>query len=196
MTSTALGQGARNALICGAVVVVVSFALAAALSLILGRTIAGCWRLSFAWIWAATFVTCTATWLYGRKVAGKVLLDCGAHPTWWLFLATGLLMAVNGISRGAGSSSKVLETVASSVTFLFFATGRLQVRENGIWGYWGLLRWSKVESYDWAIDSTLLIKRKGFFSALGFRGALPVRPKQKQAVDDLLIKFCPAPQAV
>jgi hypothetical protein len=197
MTSTTYVQGCRNALICSAGLAVAWLSLAVVLSLILGRTVVACWGLSFAWIWAAIFVTFAATWLYGRKAAGRVLLNCGAHPTWWLFLAIGLLMAINGISRGsgAGSSFKVLETVASSVTFLFFAMGRLQVRENGIWGYWGLLRWSKIKSYHWAVDSTLFINGKGFASLLGLRAALPVPPKQKQAVDDLLNQFCPSSQA-
>ena len=154
MTSTAFGQGARNALICGAVVAVVSFALAAVLSLILGRTIADCWGLSFALLCTAAFSVVVAQWLYGRKTAGRVLLDCGPHPTWWVFLVCLALITIGRTLQGSTGSSwpQVLGTIAFYVTLLGVAAGRLQVRENGIWGYCSLLRWSRIESYHWAVE--------------------------------------------
>ena len=70
------------------------------------------------------------------------------------------------------------------------ATGRLQIREGGLWTYWGLLRWEKIESLQWSGDSTLMVKAKSRLPFLG-RGALPVPPEQKQAVNELLQKYCP-----
>ena len=77
----------------------------------------------------------------------------------------------------------------SMALFPFVAAfGRLQVRENGIIGYWDLLPWSNFASYRWADDCTLLITKK---RRLSLRVALSVPPEQKQAVEELLTTFCP-----
>jgi len=74
--------------------------------------------------------------------------------------------------------------------YLIMATGRLQVREKGIWQYWRLLRWGKIGSYRWANDRILVVEAKGPLSLL--QGALRFPPEQKQAVDELLTKHRPA----
>jgi hypothetical protein len=80
--------------------------------------------------------------------------------------------------------------VSFAVFYLIMATGRLQIRENGIWHYWGLLRWDKIGSYQWAADSTM--RAKGPLSKRLFQGALPVPPEHRQAVEEFLAKHCPA----
>jgi hypothetical protein len=148
------------------------------------------------------------TWLYGRSAGGGVLLDCGPHPTRNLFLAEAVLFLVMGLSFGVEPISKLIaEPDANSVSswfgiglpvamiafvpyWLVMAGGRLQVREGGIWCYWGLLRWDKIRTYRWASDATLLVRTKGLFSF--FQGAVPVAPEQKQTVEELLAKHCPA----
>lgn len=74
--------------------------------------------------------------------------------------------------------------------FLIMASGRLQVRENGIWVSSSLLRWGKIDSYRWENDGTLLVRRKGFFSWFPPKN-LRVPPEHKQAVEELLAKHCP-----
>ena len=138
-------------------------------------------------------------WMYGRAGGGRILLDCGPHPTRKLFLFNAVLFLVLGITGGfAGNSvSKAFGIagpafgVSFGVYWLIIATGRLQVRENGIWAYWGLLRWKKIASYRWADDGTLMMKTRGGLSFLR-RGALPVPSEHTQAFDDLLAKHCPA----
>jgi hypothetical protein len=148
------------------------------------------------------------TWFYGRSAAGPVLLDCGAHPTWWLFLLNAGLFVMLGLMNGLDPILKLIEGPAATWTTILFgigwpvlmislvpywlvmASGRLQMRENGIWQYWGLLRWSKIDSYHFANDATLTIRAKGFLSSR-IQGALPVPPEQKQAVEELLAKHCP-----
>jgi hypothetical protein len=80
--------------------------------------------------------------------------------------------------------------ICFGVYYLIMATGRLQIREGGLWTYWGLLRWEKIESLQWRGDSTLLLKAKSRLPFLG-RGALPVPPEQKQAINELLQKYRP-----
>ena len=113
--------------------------------------------------------------------------SCSMQP---LFLIMGLTM-----SFSLGSLSKPLAFVGPvfgvsfGVYWLIMATGRLQIREGGLWQYWALLRWDKIESLRWSGDSTLLVKAKSRLPLLG-RGALPVPPEQKQAINELLQKHC------
>jgi hypothetical protein len=74
--------------------------------------------------------------------------------------------------------------------WLIMAGGRLQVRENGIWQYWALLRWGRIRSYRWAKDSTLVVMPKGTLAL--FRAVLPVPPEHRQAVEEFLAKRCSA----
>jgi hypothetical protein len=81
----------------------------------------------------------------------------------------------------------------SFVPFLFmFARGRMQFREGGYWCMGHLLKWDKIGSYFWADDGTLLFRRKSFHS--WFQGAIPIPLEPKQAVEELLAKYCPAGQ--
>jgi hypothetical protein len=81
--------------------------------------------------------------------------------------------------------------VSFGVFWLIMAGGRLQVRENGVWQFCGLLRWDKIKSYHWADDCTLLVRARGPVAFLR-RGALPVPPEYKDAFDQLLQKHCAA----
>ena len=149
--------------------------------------------LAFGLLWGLAFLWFLATWLYGRQAGGQVLLDCGPHPTRTLFLFMAFIFLFTGIT--GLSASKTLGRAAPifgisfGLYWFIIATGRLQVRETGIWQYWSLLPWAKIGSYRWANDSTLLLRTKGALSFL-FRGALPVPSEHQDAVDQLLQKYC------
>ncbi len=208
MTSTAGAQGVKNALICGSAMLVVFCLATAAVVLIFQQSI---WRSAgIAWgaICVLALAAFVASWLHGRSVRGNVLLDCGPHPTRILFLVEAAAFLIMGVSFGMDPVLKLIDgpdaNSASSwfgiglpvMMFAFvpywlvMAGGRLQVREGGVWQYWGLLRWEKIASYRWASDATLVVRGKGLFSF--FQGALPVPPEHKQAVEELLAKHCPA----
>jgi hypothetical protein len=169
-----------------------------------GITIGESFGIAFALLFGFVFVWYLAAWLYGRQTAGQVLLDCGPHPFRRLFLLNAVPALVVGLIAGGSVIGSVSEVswvkvfwiailvlmVSSGVNGFIMAGGRLQVRENGIWQYWGLLRWSKIESYQWANDGTWLVKVKGF--AVLRRGALLVPPEYKDAFDQLLQKHCTA----
>ncbi len=198
MTPTAWGRGMVNALICGVIFFAIWLLVAEVISFLSHRSLAeSCW-FAFAILWGLIFLLFLGTWLYGLNAGGSVLLDCGPHPTRVLFLIEAALFAVMGLTRGLalGSLSKSLTLagpvfgISFGVYWLIMATGRLQIREGGIWQYWALLRWEKIESLQWSEDSTLLVKAKSRLPFLG-RGALPVPPEQKQAINELLQKHCP-----
>ena len=208
MTSTAWSQGAKNALIVGTAMLVVWCIITAAVVLIFKQAVFRSFGLSGAALCALALLVFLASWLYGRSVGGRILLDCGPHPTRWLFLLNAVLFALMGLMNGLDSILKWIdgpevtwETVLFGIGWpvimvsfvpywLIMAGGRLQVRENGIWQYWSLLRWSKIRWYRWANDATLLIRPKGLPS--WFQRALPVPPEHRQAVDEWLTKHCPA----
>ena len=149
-------------------------------------------RIVFALLWGILFVRFLAAWLYGRQAGGQLLLDCGPHPSRKMLLLIavafpalfGGLTVVTG-SETFGIAGPVL-LLSFSVFFLIMASGRLQVRENGVWQYCSLLRWARIESYHWADDGTCLVKIRGFTFLR--RGTLPVPTKYRNAFDQLLQK--------
>jgi hypothetical protein len=135
-------------------------------------------------------------WLYGLKASGQVLLDCGPNPrrsSYLVLAAVPLVLVVSRALRGDLSWSLIAALVCSfqiGIMFLIWALGRLQFRQNGLWKYYGLLRWDKIESCQWSQDSRLRVKPEIYFSLLD-RGDLPIPPEQKRLVDELLQKHCP-----
>jgi hypothetical protein len=198
MTGTAWRQGLVNALICGVGVLLAWFALAFIHSLILSQSISASFRPALLSVWGLAFLAFIGSWIYGRCMRGRILLDCGPHPKRWLFVLNLVLFVFIGYRMASSSTSApdgfslagLVLACSFGVYWLIIAFGRLQVSEHGIWQYWSLLRWSKVGSYHWADDSTLLLTVRGPLSIL--RGALPVAPEHRQAVDDLLTQFCVA----
>ena len=191
LTSTAGRQGWKNALICGIGVLVVWLAVTAALSLLPGRKFLDSMMLSFAPLWVVTFLGFLGTWLYGLSTRGRVLLDCGPIPHRRIFLMMGVLSLLaplgGGLAATPASPLLIAATPVFAVSFAAYsfitATGRLQVRENGLWFHWSLLRWRKIEHYRWAPDSTLMLKATQPFS---LRGAVPVPPEHREHFDALL----------
>jgi len=195
MTATAWAQGAKNALICGVGLLIVWLPLAVVLWLISGQGILESFGLAWALLSGLIFLVFLGTWLYGRNTGGRVLLDCGPHPTKTLFLINASLFLIMGLTSGLATSFFGIAGPVFGVSFaaywLIMATGRLQVRESGMWLYWSLLRWGKIGSYRWVTDSTLLVRANGTLSPL-FQGALPVPPEHQQAVEEFLAEHCPA----
>ena len=191
-------QGAKNALICGVGVLFVWLVIADVIWSIFDQSVFDSFWLAFIAIWCLIFPVFLGTWLSGRNSGGPVLLDCGPHPTRVLFLVNALLFSFVGLTIGLADTSfsnrfgiaGPIFWVSFAVYWLIMATGRLQIRENGIWVYWALLQWGKIGSYLWASDSTLMVRAKGRLSSL-LQGALPVPLEHKQAVDEFLVEHRP-----
>ena len=184
LTSTARRQGLKNALICGIGVLVAWLAVTAALLLLPGRKFLDSMMLSFALLWVVTFLGFLGTWLYGLSTRGRVLLDCGPIPRRRVFLMMGVLSLLAPLFGGGLAATPASPLLISFAAYWFIAaTGRLQVRENGLWFYVGLRRWRKIEHYRWAPDSTLMLTATLPFS---LRGAVPVPPEHREHFDALL----------
>src|SRR5215469_10418134 len=152
MTATAWDRGAKNALICGAIFVG-GWCLAAVLVAAVTRwSVRDAFWPAFAVLWGLLLLAFLGTWLYGLNAGGRVLLDCGPHPARLLFmLNAALFLVLGGMGGFAGLAWKSfgITSLVFGITFgvywVIMATGRLQVREGGLWQYWALLRWDKIE---------------------------------------------------
>lgn len=195
MTSVAWQRGFKNALICGIGVLGVIAILAIGISALTGRTFRDSSVIAFAIFWVAIFAAFVLTFLFGHGKRAAILLDCGYHPTRALFLFNAVFFAFLGL--GAGFASITFDTlgialfaITVSVYWVLMSFGRLQIVENGIWLYWNLLKWQKLESYEWQGDAnpTLMLQTKTKLPFLG-RGALPVSAEHKEAVSELLEQY-------
>jgi protein-S-isoprenylcysteine O-methyltransferase Ste14 len=154
---------------------------------------------------AIMFAALLGIMLHQKSVAGEILLDCGPHPLHRVFLYNGVVLLFLGLlmfalcvslrsseHRWTSLALLALPLMMASIGPLIMASGRLQIRQNGIWSYWGLLRWDKLRSYRWEgeTDCTLILQVKTRFRVLG-NGALPVPIEQKHSLDELLNKHCP-----
>ncbi len=202
MTSTAWERGFKNMLICSVGVLVSYAATMAVVVLFFQKSAGDAFYIAVSVVCGGAFLAFLAGGIYGRATAGPVLLDCGPHPTRWLFFINAVVfLFMGGMGWYTGKSSAVALGVSGPVFlvscaafWLVAAAGRLQIRKNGIWQYWGLLRWGRIDSYEWAEDATLLVKARGLLALS--RGALPVPPEHRRAVAELLAKHCSVPPTV
>ncbi len=93
-----LGRGATNALICGFIFFVCWLVVSVLVSSVTHRSLSDSSWSAFAILWMPIFLLFLGTWLYGLNAGGRVLLDCGPHPT-----RVGFLFQVGNV-RGATSS--------------------------------------------------------------------------------------------
>ena len=198
MTPTSWKRGCTNAAICAVLVygfvALVTFGFNKVLHWDLWTSVFGL----FGIMWILAYFGMLVTWMVGRKAAGAVLLDCGPHPAKKLFLTIAAMWVWPSLLslfslQGAIQIISFAWTISFGCYWIFMSNGRLQIRENGIWQYWSLLRWEKVKSYNWKgkTDATLIVQSKTYFSFMG-RGAVPVAIEQKDAVDELLKKHVSA----
>jgi hypothetical protein len=126
-------------------------------------------------------------WTNHARTRGRVILDCGPRPMRWLFIV-GSVFCGWVATTGSGTMGSVFPAAGYLVPALFaafyllMAFGRLQVVENGVWCYTGLMRWEKIASYHWSNDSTLSFRTTGPMKFLN-RGAIPVPGEHRDAID-------------
>ena len=184
MTATAWRRGTINALLCLSIFLVIWSLVAKLISTVLRTSLNESFWLAWVVLLCPIFLIFVGTWLHGLRTGGRVLLDCGPHPTWFLFLVNAVLFVAMGffgtlmgssLPKSLAVASPVLG-VSFGVFWLIMASGRLQIRERGLWQYWGLLRWDKIEWCRWGGDATLVLKAKNRIPFLG-RGVCRCRPR-------------------
>jgi hypothetical protein len=193
ISSTLLKRGLKNAAIVGAGSIAVIGLATYGLAAVTDRPLR--WARDVvevvSWVLILTFFF--VTWVRARAQRGAVVLDCGSHPVRWLFFLCAAMAVLSvAFSLFAGTSERSVWALGGPVFmiltipfYLALATGRLQVTELGLWGYWALLPWHKIHSVRWADGSTLMIQANTRFHLLG-RSALPVPREHRDAIAKLL----------
>lgn len=189
MTKTAWDRGAKNALIVLSVILAFTLSVTGLVAWYSGRPFRTTLMQVFLILYVVLQSAFLIQWVRHRNSGGEVLLDCGPHPTRKLFFFNGLTFLV----MGSGIAHQYLNLgwfsiligAAAAAHFIILALGRLQIREGGVWQYWDLLPWSRIDEYEWSDDGTLLVKCKPKFGLAGY-GALPVPPERKDEVDRLI----------
>jgi hypothetical protein len=198
MTPAAGDRGFRNMLICLVISIAVLGMLTFAISSILQQTARNSFVIAFAAYMIVTFSWLIFSWLYGKFSVGSILIDCGPHPCRSIFLFFAVLFLLMSLSEGPGASErynliKFPLGYMFTVYWIFLACGRLQIGENGIWQYWNLLKWHRLQSYQWhgKTNCTLILQAKTRFPLFG-NGALPVPSEHRKAIDDIIKKHLTA----
>jgi hypothetical protein len=77
------------------------------------------------------------------------------------------------------------------------AFSHIRAHENGIMAYRTLLRWKKIESYQWVSGNeqmdTLKLKYKGLLPGFMREGALPIPLKKKPELESILERYLSGP---
>jgi FtsH-binding integral membrane protein len=196
MTPSALDRGWKNASIIFAGLLLFVGLSSYALVTLTDLSVVASIGLVGAVVAVLSYTAFLVLWLRDRNRRGATLLDCGPHPTKWFFLVLAVVLPLMSLSLISlimiDASERTAWTFLAPATMLlqgpFFAImglGRLQVTELGLWQYWGLLPWAKIDSVNWAPDSTLHIQAKTRFASLS-RGALAVPPEHREAIAGFL----------
>jgi hypothetical protein len=142
-TITALKRGYLNALNCGLFFVGAWLLVGGMIAVVTGRERGDSLWTSFALLVGVILFTFVLTWLWTRNAGGRVLIDCGPHPTRWLLLFEAGLFALLGASGSLPLAGSLMAPRVASAFFglvfgvfwLVMATGRLRLREGGLWQY-------------------------------------------------------------
>lgn len=189
LTRTAWRVGATNALICGVGLFAVWCGLVGGVALVSGRTLAASAGPAWTLLWVAILLQYGAFRFFERRMGGRILLDCGPGPVRGLGLLLAAFLFIQGCLTVFASREVPWWEFSAVAFYVSMALGRLQIKENGIWEYGGLLRWNRIVSYRWADDGTLVLRAKGYLTMP--RGALPVPPQHKESINAFLLERAP-----
>ena len=190
-----LRRGQLNALICAIGVVAILSLLTVGIWAIFKQPVVSSAIIAFGIFWIFIFTTFIVCWRHGKATSGPVLLDCGPQPTKKLFWIQAMFFLIffggGGFLRFLDNSDMfgiavMLFGLTAFIYWGIMASGRLQIRQNGIWQYCSLLKWNRLQSYEWQGDS-LLIQANTRLLFLG-KGALPVTIEHKVSFEEMLTK--------
>ncbi len=131
--------------------------------------------------------------LWRRGQAGSVLLNPGRSSSHKMFVVLGglfmLLSIVELVELLLGAGTELTEVflplgmLSFGAYFLFIGWSGVEFREAGIFSFGQLVKWERIESYEFGVK-TLTVRQRWWFQTVN----LPVRPLYKDAVSDLLAR--------
>lgn len=165
----------------------------------------GIWK-SFGIIFEVLFFgsvfICFLKFLYGRITGGPLLVDVGSGPLAKLFffaIISLLLILVPDVWTAilSGGLERLLsrDFLYHSTLLLFnllLFTGRIQIRQNGIWNYTELIRWDDLEAFYWDPDvPSVLVFRLRSRSGSSSGREVRIRVENEYQIDNFLKRAFP-----
>ena len=113
------------------------------------------------------------------------------NAVWWIILGfIGSWVAKSFINLSYAPHSSIFIGVSVAIYYLLMAFGRLQVRDKGILVYADLIRWERIESFDWVYGNekmyTLKFKLAGRSPSFLRNGALSIPVEKKNELEEIL----------
>lgn len=179
--------GASRALLCGMVLLLPVAGLVFAVSAVADRSLVDSGRITFESFWIVALILFIYYWSMGKANSGPVLLDCGPAAFRTLILigaASSVFVGVLGIGNPGGLFlfPGSFFWFTNAIVQFVLGLGRVQVRENGIWQNGYLLKWGKIQSYEWSGEAqgALKVQTRSKFPFAG-RGVLLIPDEHKEA---------------
>jgi hypothetical protein len=185
MTAEMWQIGARNALIAGLIILALLWGSTLVVSLLSDQSIAHALGTVFELFWIAVFTSFLISWIWGRSVYGKLVLDCGPGPSRTICFFAGAMFTISGVIHLAQSNGGPIGYKFWFSAALFYAIAglrRVQIRENGIWQGGNLMKWEKILSFEWngRTEGAVKVQLRSRFPFAG-RGVLLIPDEHKEA---------------
>jgi hypothetical protein len=205
MPASAMQQGYKNALITFVIMAAIFGLIWSMLFFGFGQSSGD--SLFFSWVimGVATYILVIISWFRNRSKAGKILLDLIPYPNKTFSLIMGVLFIIlgfSGIYSFMWKDSEYSRLISSIIGLcvgtyqIFMSFSHIRVHENGILAYVDLVKWEKIESFEWISGNkqahTLKLKYKGRLPGFMREGALPVPVEKKPELETILEKYLSA----
>lgn len=215
MGRVAMRQGLRNMSLMFPLVILILGGIFMYAHFILSQSIALSIMNAYLFFFLVANILLVLGWLVGKLVAGAVLLDIMPFPmrggvifvmllffsffTFPLLLRDVVEMLVYFDPNLKGAINSLI--IFLEVPLFFFAIGRIQIYQNGVWLYAQLLKWKKIDSYQWVPNdqgetSAIRIIIKGSLPVSFRNGAIPIPNVKKDEVLALFRQFLPGKEVV
>ena len=195
-------QGAKNAFFVSLTIV----ALVGAIAMIpiqgFGESTQDRLAISFGVIWVAVFCWAYFSLFSSRQKAGQELLDVAPNQNGTIISLIGIgsiVIGLFGIADFIGNDSRfswlrsAIIGLSCGLYFVYLGFSHIRICENGIVAFVDLIKWSKIESFEWIDHNgkayTLKLRYKGKIPMFLRMGAVPVPTEKKSQVDAILRQY-------
>ncbi len=185
MTAEMWRIGARNASIVGLIIVVLMWGGTLAVSFLSGQSFADALGTVFELFWIAAFTNFFISWVWGRSVYGRLVLDCGPSPGRAISFFAAAMFTMSGLINLAQSNGGPIGYkfwFSGALLYVMLGLNRVQIRENGIWQGGSLMKWGKILAFEWngQAQGAIKVQLRSRFPFTG-RGVLLIPDEHKEA---------------
>lgn len=185
MTAEMWRIGARNALIAGLIILVLLGLGTLAVTKLSDRSFRDALSITFGLFWITVLTNFLISWIWGRSVSGRPVLDCGPSPGRATAFFAAAMFVVSGFFYLEHSDGALLGYkfwFSGALVYVMMGLSRVQIRENGIWQGGSLMKWGKILAFEWngQDQGALKVQLRSRFPFAG-RGVLLIPDEHKEA---------------